>query len=65
LLTNGNYRLCLDGLPGLKFRVKTSTNLIDWLPLSTNTFSGDIFDYFHTPPSNAPQVYYMADPLWQ
>jgi hypothetical protein len=65
LQTNGNYRLSLDGIAGLKFRVKTSTNLIDWLPLATNIFSGDAFNFLHAAPSNAPAFYYMAEPLLQ
>lgn len=65
LLTNGNYRLALDGVVGLKFRIKTSTNLIDWVPVSTNTFTGDAFNFLHAAPSNAPAFYYMAEPLLQ
>ncbi|NJM54865.1 MAG: hypothetical protein HC841_02065 [Verrucomicrobiae bacterium] len=62
LQPDGSYRLCIEGLPGLKCVIKTSTNLVDWEAVMTHTFDGAPFDYFH-PASGDPQRYYRAEPV--
>jgi len=42
---DGSFTLTLTGLPGQVYIVDASTNLIDWLPVATNTAVSGTFQY--------------------
>jgi len=39
--TNSQFQICLIGAPSATFVIETSSNLVSWLPLSTNQTSSD------------------------
>jgi len=51
--------LWLDGQGGQRYTLQTSTNLVTWTPVSTNTLITNSFRYqFST--TNAAQLFYRA-----
>ncbi len=53
--------LQLDGQPGLTYALQTSTDLVHWTNLSTNTLSSGIYP-FTIPPTNLTVAFYRC--LW-
>lgn len=59
-ITNGFFGFNVEGRPGQVVVVEVSTNLVDWLPLQTNTL-GSVPSYFSDPdPTNFTQRFYRA-----
>lgn len=46
--TYGTFKLHLTGVAGRTFVISASTNLIDWVPVLTNSSTADAFDYLDT-----------------
>jgi hypothetical protein len=53
-------RLRLIGQPAMRFTLQTSSNLVNWTPLVTNTSTTGTFDYIDTRSTNAPRRFYRA-----
>jgi hypothetical protein len=52
-------RLNFSGLPGAGYVLESSTNLVNWLPLSHLTAGSDgLFDYLDTNATNYPTRFY-------
>ncbi len=52
-----SFRLSLTGVPGFNYIVEASTNLVDWVPLATNTSP---FVFRDGEAANVPVRYYRA-----
>ncbi|MDB6033451.1 MAG: hypothetical protein JWM16_3789, partial [Verrucomicrobiales bacterium] len=55
-----NYRLRVNGYTNMLFSVQTSSNLQDWVPLTTILSPTNIFDVIDRGTSNAPVRFYRA-----
>ena len=67
LLTNGTFRLSLNGNPNSRYVVESTTNLslLNWVPILTNQTGGDgLLQYIDTSATNSPYRFYRAR-LWQ
>jgi hypothetical protein len=53
-------RLRLTGQPAMRFTLQTSSNLVNWTSLVTNSSSAGLFDYIDSKSTNAPRRYYRA-----
>jgi probable HAF family extracellular repeat protein len=60
VLANGQFELQVQGTPGQSFVLQASTNLIDWLGLSTNTLSGTVTNLTDTSAPGYSFRYYRA-----
>ena len=58
--SNGQFQLQLSGLAGKSYLFEASTNLLDWLFLSTNTAPSDLFQLIDPAASNFPYRFYRA-----
>jgi hypothetical protein len=58
--SNGVFMLELSGLPGQSFVIQSSTNLVDWVPVLTNT--PDTSPFYETVPraTNSWSTFYRA-----
>lgn len=54
------FQFRLAGQIGQRFVVDSSSNLIGWLPIYTNTFSGFTFDFSDSNGANAARNFYRA-----
>ena len=54
------FRLRLTGQPGMRFTLQTSSNLVSWTPLVTNSSTSGAFDYTDARSTNAPRRFYRA-----
>jgi hypothetical protein len=54
---NGSFHLLVTGQPGNYYIVQSSTNLMDWFPISTNTASFELIDPDAT---NYPMRFYRT-----
>jgi len=52
--------LRLSGTPGMAFAIDGSTNLLNWLPLKTNTTTGGSFDYVDNAAVGLPRRFYRG-----
>ncbi|HKW30968.1 MAG TPA: immunoglobulin domain-containing protein [Verrucomicrobiae bacterium] len=55
--TNGQFQLDVFGVTGLNYSVQASTNLIDWVPLTTNVSP---FSFMDTNTALFPQRFYRS-----
>jgi hypothetical protein len=53
--------LWLDGQSGQTYILQSSTDLVHWLPVSTNTLSSNSFELF-VPMTNSTRMFYRG--LW-
>ncbi len=58
--TNKAFYLQLSGMPGRSYVLQASTNLTDWLPISTNVPSGTLLNLLDPSASNFPVRFYRA-----
>ena len=58
--SNGQFQLQLSGLAGKSYWFQASTNLFDWLSLSTNTAPSNLFNLVDPAASNFPYRFYRA-----
>jgi hypothetical protein len=54
---SGQYALAVAGVPGYKYVVQASTNLLDWVPMQTNTAP---FTFVDTNAGKFRQRYYRT-----
>ena len=55
--TNGQFQCFLDATAGSTYIIFASTNLTEWIPVSTNIAPAQITDI---PPPNTPERFYRA-----
>jgi hypothetical protein len=55
--TGDGFPLTITGVPGFNYAVEASTNLVDWVPLSTNTSP---FTFVDGDATNCPARYYRS-----
>ncbi|MCX6896588.1 MAG: M64 family metallo-endopeptidase [Verrucomicrobia bacterium] len=48
-LTNGQFTFAVSGDAPFGFVIQTSTNLVDWTPLATNSLINGVFNFTNTP----------------
>lgn len=53
-------RLRLTGRPAMRFTLQSSSNLVSWVPLVTNTSASGTFDFTDSRSTNAPRRFYRA-----
>ncbi len=54
---NNNFQFTVAGVPGFNYAVQVSTNLIDWIPLTTNISP---FSFTDTNTGNFQQKFYRS-----
>jgi hypothetical protein len=59
-LSNGQFQLQFSGLAGKSYSFQASTNLLDWLFLSTNIAPSDVFKFTDPSASNFSRRFYRA-----
>jgi hypothetical protein len=59
-LTNNRFRLTVTGSAPQGFVIQASSNLINWVALSTNTLTGNRFDYTNFSQTNMVKRFYRA-----
>ena len=59
-VTNGQYQLALTGAPGQSYIIQSSTDLLSWTPVSTNTAVAGSPILFALSPHSASQCFYRA-----
>ncbi len=59
-LANNTFQLNLSGIQGSSYILQASTNLTDWVNLSTNTPPTGIFSLFDTNTANFPYRFYRV-----
>ena len=57
---NNQFGFNLNGMMGATIVVDGSTNLVDWMPLFTNTANGNPFYFFDPQSTNFPSRFYRA-----
>lgn len=58
--TNGVLSLQLSGMPGKSYVLQASTNLVDWVPLSTNVPPATVLNLLDPSATNFPSRFYRA-----
>jgi uncharacterized repeat protein (TIGR03806 family) len=58
--TGGQFQLQVQGTAGKTYVLQTSTNLLDWLSLSTNVAPTDLFDLVDPSAANLPEQFYRV-----
>jgi hypothetical protein len=58
--TDGQFLLRLTGSPGLRYAVETTTNLLQWTVLKTNTLTDGSFDFVDTAAPGLAKRFYRA-----
>jgi hypothetical protein len=59
-LADGTFQVRARGLDGQAFRLDASPDLIEWLPLTTDSFIGDSFDFVDMLATNFPARFYRV-----
>jgi hypothetical protein len=62
-LADGTFQVRVRGVDGQAFRLDASQDLVDWLPLTTDSFLGEIYDFVDTLATNFPVRFYRALPV--
>ena len=57
---SGQFQIQLQGLAGKTYIFQASTNLTNWVPISTNTASADLFQFVDPSSTNYPYQFYRA-----
>jgi uncharacterized repeat protein (TIGR01451 family) len=58
--TNGSFMFTVTGTTGQQLVLQSSTNLVQWISLSTNTLSGGSTNFTDTSATNWPYQFYRA-----
>ncbi|HWY78348.1 MAG TPA: chitobiase/beta-hexosaminidase C-terminal domain-containing protein, partial [Verrucomicrobiae bacterium] len=58
--SNGQFQLGLSGVPGNKYVLQASTNLVNWTALSTNTASTNLLNLSDPGATNFPRRFYRV-----
>jgi len=59
-LSDGAFQLQVVGQGGLAFQIEGSANATDWTPLTTNTLTGETYDYVDAQATNYSQRFYRV-----
>jgi len=62
-LADGTFQVRVRGVDGQAFRLDASQDLVEWFPLTTDSFLGDVFDFEDTLATNFPVRFYRALPV--
>jgi hypothetical protein len=62
-LADGRFRLTVTGAAPRGLVIQASTNLVNWVPLSTNNLVGGRFDYTNSGQTSIPYRFYRASSL--
>jgi uncharacterized repeat protein (TIGR03806 family) len=57
---NGVFQFAFSGLPGSNYVVQVTSNLVDWIPFSTNTASNGAVNLFDTNAFGFPSRFYRV-----
>jgi hypothetical protein len=58
--SNGGFQLRFVGAPGSNYVLQASTNLLDWIPISSNTATTNLLDLIDSNANNFPSRYYRV-----
>jgi hypothetical protein len=58
--TNNTFEIQLSGSAGASYVLEATTNLMDWIPISTNPAGGSLFDLVDPGASNYSYRFYRA-----
>ena len=59
-LENGQLQLGFDGLAGNSYVLEATTNLVNWVPVSTNMATTNLFNFVDPDASNFPYRFYRV-----
>jgi hypothetical protein len=63
--SDGQFRLLLTGEAGIDYLIEASTNLLDWVPLATNTVGAlGTWEFANLEATNYAQRFYRAREQW-
>ena len=62
-VTNGQFSVQLSGMPGTTYVIQASTNLMDWVSLSTNVMPATSLNLLEPLSTNSPAVFLRATQL--
>ena len=62
-LEDGSFQVRVRGIDGQAFRLDVSQDLVEWSPLTTDSFSGDIFGFVDLQATNSPARFYRVLPV--
>jgi uncharacterized repeat protein (TIGR03806 family) len=60
LFTNGDFQLELSGVPGNNYVLQASTNLFDWISISTSAAPASLFYLYDPAATNFPYRFYRV-----
>jgi len=60
--TDGAFKLSLMGEPGRTYIIEATSNLVDWMPITTNLISGKSFIFVDKTSTDFAQRFYRAFP---
>jgi hypothetical protein len=64
IVSNGTVSFALTGIVGWNYAIDVSSDLVNWLPVSTNTIPGPVSLVINDPePANKPMRFYRARPV--
>jgi hypothetical protein len=63
LTIDGQLVLQVQGQAGVPYVIQTSTDLVSWIPVSTNLLTSDLLNLTNSIPSASPQQFWRA--VWQ
>ncbi len=59
-LSGGQFQVTIHGIAGQTYETDVSSNLLDWVPLSTNVAPSDVFIVIDPSPANGDQRFYRT-----
>lgn len=62
-LPDGSFQVRVRGIDGQAFRLEASTDLANWLLLTSDSLLGGLFDFVDAEASNLPTRFYRAGPV--
>jgi hypothetical protein len=63
LTIDGQLVLQVQGQAGVPYVIQTSTDLVNWIPVSTNLLTSNVLNLTNAIPSASPQQFWRA--VWQ
>ena len=57
---NGVFGFNVSGTPGLSYEIDSSSNLLNWLPVTSLISTSSLFQFSDAASTNAPQLFYRA-----
>ncbi len=62
-ISGGQFQFIFHGIPGSRYLLQTSTNLVDWVSIGTNTLGGSTFNFFDASPGTLPRCFFRVQEL--